>query len=142
MGGIPRRSPDGAAGQSLSRAPPLKPNQKGEAWEILAERYLHEHGLFTLAKNFHCRLGEIDLVMREDDTIVFVEVRYRRQSRYGSAIETVTRPKQMKICRAAGIFLSRRPALATRPCRFDVIGISGAAENVQLEWISGAFEGY
>lgn len=120
----------------------MKPNRKGEAWELLAERYLWDRGLTTLARNFHCRLGEIDLVMREGEIIVFVEVRYRRQSRFGSAIESVTRNKQIKICRAAGIFLSRRPALATRPCRFDVVGISGPPGDASLEWVSGAFEGY
>jgi putative endonuclease len=120
----------------------LKPNRRGEAWEWLAERYLRDRGLTTLARNFHCRLGEIDLVMRDGGMIVFVEVRYRRQSRFGSAIESVTRTKQLKICRAAGIFLSRRPALASRPCRFDVVGISGSAGDASVEWISGAFEGY
>lgn len=120
----------------------MKPNLKGEAWEAVAERYLADRGLQTLARNFHCRLGEIDLVMCDVETIVFVEVRYRRRNHFGTAVESVTRKKQLKICRAAGIFLSRRPALATRPCRFDVIGISGAADDWTLEWVSGAFEGY
>lgn len=109
---------------------------------MMAERHLCQHGLRTLVRNFHCRLGEIDLVMSDGETIVFVEVRYRRNSHFGSATESVTRNKQLKICRTAGIFLSRRPALATRPCRFDVIGINGERHNVSLNWIKGAFEGY
>ena len=120
----------------------MKPNRTGEAWEALAERHLCERGLSTLARNFHCRLGEIDLIMRDGETIVFVEVRYRRNNHFGSAIESVTHNKQLKICRTAGIFLSRRPALASLPCRFDVVGISGAPDNTSLEWICAAFEGY
>jgi len=108
----------------------------------MAERHLRAHGLSTLARNFHCRLGEIDLIMRDGETIVFVEVRYRKNNHFGSAIESVTHNKQLKICRAAGIFLSRRPGLASLPCRFDVIGISGEPGNTSLEWIRAAFEGY
>ena len=78
--------------------------------------------------------------MREGHTTVFVEVRYRNDPRFGSAVETVGFHKQLKIQRAAGIFLSRRPALAQQPCRFDVVGIMGGPVRPQVEWLRGAFE--
>ena len=118
----------------------MKSHPRGAGWEAVAERYLHGRGLRTLARNFHCRLGEIDLVMREGRTTVFVEVRYRRNSGHGTAAETVGLAKQLKIRRAAGIFLSRRPSLAAGPCRFDVVGISGVTRRPEIEWLPGAFE--
>jgi putative endonuclease len=120
----------------------LKANARGQAWEELAERYLQAHGLVPLKRNFHCRLGEVDLIMRDGDTTVFVEVRYRRGNSHGSAIESVTRPKQLKLIRAAGIFLSRRPSLAHGPCRFDVVGISGTRKQPDIQWVSDAFGAY
>jgi len=133
MGPVPPRD----AGALLWR--PLKAHPGGSRWEQLAEDHLRNQGLRTLARNFHCRLGELDLVMGDGPTTVFVEVRYRRNTRHGTAAETVTHKKQLKMSRAAGIFLSRRPTLATGPCRFDVVGISGPAEHPTIEWISNAF---
>ena len=78
--------------------------------------------------------------MRDGETTVFVEVRYRRDERFGRAVETVTPGKRLKIRRAAGIFLSRRPALATAPCRFDVVGIAGRAGAPHIEWLRHAFD--
>lgn len=118
----------------------MKAHPGGSDWEALAERHLRRHGLRTVARNFHCRLGEIDLVMRDGDTTVFVEVRYRRDERFGRAVETVTAGKRLKIQRAAGIFLCRRPALASAPCRFDVVGITGRGAAPRIEWLRHAFE--
>lgn len=78
--------------------------------------------------------------MREGEQLVFVEVRYRRNTVHGSAPETVGHHKRLKIQRAAGIFLSRRPALAELPCRFDIVGISGTPDRPRIEWLQGAFE--
>ena len=118
----------------------MRAHPGGAGWERLAERYLAHRGLSTLARNFHCRLGEIDLVMFDGETLVFVEVRYRRNAVHGSAAESVGVRKRLKIQRAAGIFLNRRPALAERSCRFDVVGISGSRTAPRVEWLRGAFE--
>lgn len=132
------------APQGVSTAPHttalLKANALGARWEELAEQHLSSAGLRLVARNFHCRLGEIDLVMRTRHQLVFIEVRYRRSATHGSAVETVSYHKQLKIQRAAGIFLSRRPALAEMSCRFDVVGISGSPGRARIEWLQGAFE--
>jgi putative endonuclease len=118
----------------------VKAHPAGAGWEELAEAHLRERGLELLERNYHCRLGEIDLIMRDGPVIVFVEVRYRADQRYGGALETVDRRKQLKIQRAAGIFLSRQSRLACQPCRFDIIGIEGAPGHPTIRWLRDAFE--
>lgn len=118
----------------------MKRPWRGAGWEALAERYLAARGLRTVKRNFHCRFGEVDLVMQDGAAIVFVEVRYRHDLRFGTPAESVHRGKQLKIRRAAGIFLAHRPALAHHPCRFDVVGISGPARRPRIEWLRAAFD--
>lgn len=112
--------------------------KKGADAETRAQHYLERQGLRTLQRNYHCRGGEIDLIMQYRDTLVFVEVRYRRQSRFGSAAESVTHTKQQKIIRAASHWLSRHQR-HTSPCRFDVLTLTGE-DGAQIEWISDAFQ--
>jgi Holliday junction resolvase-like predicted endonuclease len=69
----------------------------GGRWEREAEVYLHCQGLKTLARNFNCRVGEIDLVMEDGECLVFAEIRYRKNNRFGSGAETVTRSKQGRL---------------------------------------------
>lgn len=114
--------------------------QRGADWERRAESFLRRRGLKTLKRNHHCRQGEIDLIMRDGEFLVFVEVRYRRRTARGSGADTVGGIKQSRIIYAARVFLATRPILADLPCRFDVISISGDSPNVQIEWIRGAFE--
>ncbi|HEY9037025.1 MAG TPA: YraN family protein [Pseudomonadales bacterium] len=113
----------------------------GQAAEQQAERYLHEKGLRSVQRNFHARGGEIDLVMRDADTLVFVEVRFRKNNTHGTPLETVTAHKQARIRRAASYFLQSHPAMAELPCRFDVIGIEPDAQTgrVTISWIQDAF---
>lgn len=118
----------------------MKAHPAGADWERLAETHLRERGLELLERNFHCRLGEIDLIMRHDGVMVFIEVRYRADGRYGSALETVDPRKRLKIQRAAGIFLSRRPRWACQPCRFDIVGIEGTIQRPSIHWLQAAFE--
>ena len=117
----------------------MRPHPGGQHWERRAETYLQRQGLRTVERNFHCRLGEIDLVMRDGAVTVFVEVRYRRRSSFGRARESVTAQKQLKIARAAGIFLTRQPELAQTPCRFDVLSIDGGALP-RIHWLKNAFQ--
>lgn len=111
------------------------PRPAGSAAEDLALRLLQARGLVLVERNFRCRLGEIDLVMRDGQATVFVEVRFRADGRHGSAAETVSRAKQQRLAAAARFYLQRRPAAARGPCRFDVVAITGT----ELEWLRGAF---
>ena len=117
----------------------------GKAQEAKAARYLHSKGLRLLCKNYHCRYGEIDLIMADSGVLVFVEVRFRRQARYGSAVASVTAGKQRKIRLAAAHYLQRHPQLMHNPCRFDAIGMSLDAEQdsktpkLHFDWIKNAF---
>lgn len=94
-----------------------------------------------LQENFGCPVGEIDLIMRDGHTVVFVEVRYRSQSRFGGAIESITMAKQRKIIRAANTYLQRHPRLAKQPCRMDVIAMDdGQDAHESIQWIQDAFQ--
>lgn len=106
----------------------------GAAKEQLACRYLERRGLRLIARNYRCRAGEIDLIMRTSEVLVFVEVRYRRSSDFGTPAETIGARKQQRLASAARHYLQRYPT--TLPCRFDVIAISGAD---LIDWIQDAF---
>ncbi len=111
-------------------------NDRGAAAERLAEQHLCAAGLRVLARNYQCRLGEIDLVCSEGDVLVFVEVRQRRSERYGGAAGSITAAKRLRILSAARHYLMR---LGREPaCRFDVVLLRGVTR--QIEWIRSAFE--
>jgi len=110
----------------------------GNRGEARAEKFLNGHGLKTFRRNWQCRHGEIDLVMFDDATVVFVEVRMRTPLGYGGGLDSVDFRKQRKLVQAASYFLARNASLAERPCRFDVVAIEG--ENGEIEWVRGAFE--
>jgi putative endonuclease len=112
-------------------------NAQGSAAEERAMRYLQARGLRLVERNYRSRSGEIDLIMRQANTLVFVEVRYRRSRRFGSAVETVTPTKQRRLIRAASGYLQRHNL--DLPCRFDVVGVSGPQQE-EIEWISDAFQ--
>ena len=108
--------------------------------ERLAAEFLTSKGLQTVARNFRCRLGEIDLVMRDGAELVFVEVRYRGNRRIASASTTVDRHKQGKLIRSAALFLSWQPRWASRAMRFDVIAIHADGNgDPTINWIRDAF---
>ena len=111
--------------------------QRGAAVEAAALVHLREAGLQLLARNVRFKGGELDLVMRDGDTTVFVEVRYRADARFGGGAASVDLRKRRKVVLAAQLYLQRHPALAKRPCRFDVIDASGTP--VQLKWLRAAF---
>jgi putative endonuclease len=110
--------------------------QAGRSAEDLALRHLADAGLQTVARNFRCRCGEIDLVMLEGETLVLVEVRYRASDEYGGAAASVTWRKQRRLVCAARFLLMRRPELRRYPARFDVIAVS---RDGRIEWIRHAF---
>jgi len=93
-----------------------------------------------VARNFRCRMGEVDLVMQDHDCIVFVEVRYRSASQFASAALSVDNIKQSKIARTAEIFLGKHPAMADYPVRFDVVAFDGREKGpVRIQWLKDAF---
>jgi len=111
----------------------------GRAIEEDAESHLVGAGLRAVARNVTCRMGEIDLVMREGDTLVFVEVRFRRSSSHGGAAASVTHAKRARLVAAARWYLMRNPRLAEAPCRFDVVAVEGSGEARRMEWLRDAF---
>jgi putative endonuclease len=102
--------------------------------EQQAHQFLIGKGLKPVCRNFRCKQGELDLIMQDQQTLVIVEVRFRKTDQYGSAVESVTRAKQSRIIAATQLYLSSQKV--SGPIRFDVVAISG---NGKLEWIQNAF---
>ena len=113
---------------------------KGLYYENLALKYLKKQGLKLLQKNYHCRLGEIDLIMQDEDCIVFIEVRYRNNADFGNGLDTVNINKQHKLIKTAQLYLIQKGLYEKIPARFDVISISNGELNPQLCWIKNAFQ--
>lgn len=107
----------------------------GKNAEQQALHYLVAHGLKHLDSNYYCKGGEIDLIMNDAEQLVFVEVRYRSRSDYGSAAESVTVAKQRKLIIAAQHYLMTSGL--DKPCRFDVVGIDNKRK---INWIKDAFQ--
>lgn len=120
--------------------PPGSARAIGALWEDAVLAHLRRHGLALVARNFGCRFGEIDLVLRDGDGIVFAEVRFRGSRAQGGGTLSVGPAKRTKLIRAAQVFLQSQPRLAALPCRFDVIGCAGTLAQPQFDWIRGAFE--
>lgn len=115
---------------------PLPPAKKlsekqiqGRNWEQVACKHLEQHGLQLVEANFTCKGGEIDLIMRDGDSLVFVEVRQRADRVHGGAAASITPAKQARLICAAQVYLKRYRQLP--PCRFDVVAIDGD----QLDWL-------
>ncbi|MCZ4304980.1 YraN family protein [Zoogloeaceae bacterium G21618-S1] len=120
-------------------APQRQAADRGRIAEQMAEAHLNAAGLRTLARNFHCRGGELDLVCRDGKTLVFVEVRLRGRSDFGGAAASITPRKQARIVLAARHWLAQAGRLADAPCRFDVV-LLDALDSTRIEWIRGAFD--
>lgn len=112
----------------------------GNQAENIAREYLSNKGMSFCMSNFQCKTGEIDLIMKDQDCLVFVEVRYRINSEHGSPLETITLHKQRKLIRTANYFLQQHFQNRWPACRFDAIGIVGDLNHSpELSWISNAF---
>ncbi len=118
---------------------PNKPSAGAHA-EARAETFLLQQGLVKRAKNYRCKLGEIDLIMQHDTahetTLVFIEVRLRTHTGFANAAESVTHRKQQKIIKTAQYYLQQYGLTDKANCRFDVIAFS---DNGNPEWIKDAF---
>lgn len=107
---------------------------RGESAEQQAHEFLLKKGLKPVARNFRCKQGELDLIMTDKQTLVIVEVRFRQTDKYGSAAESVTRSKQLRIIAATQVYLATQKM--NKPIRFDVVALSG---NGNIDWIQNAF---
>jgi putative endonuclease len=118
----------------------LQRTRRGAAAEVLAARHLRAQGLTVLARNVRCRGGEIDLLCRDGELLVVVEVRMRSGRDFGGALASVGPHKRRALLRATRYLLLRTPALRSLRLRFDVVGIERSATGaLSLSWIRDAF---
>lgn len=122
--------------------------QIGDEAEQLACQFLENQGLTLVESNYRIKGGEIDLVMRDNQHLVFIEVRYRSNNSFGSGAESVDGRKQARLIKAASVYLLEKSSQTTQPARFDVMSISAAQSSSQsssqlqpeIEWIKDAFQ--
>lgn len=127
-----------------------KAANKGTEAESLALQYLQEQGLTLVERNFRVKQGELDLIMMDSGTLVFVEVRYRRHGKYGTAAETVNYHKQQKLLHAANLYLQQKGLTDRYSCRFDVVAITHNMSKVsetttqlpEYSWYQDAFAAF
>jgi len=110
----------------------------GRAAEAIAADHLSGRGLSIVGRNVRSRHGEIDIVARDGETLVFVEVRLRRPGRFGGAADSITAAKRARMTAAARDYLARQPR--TPPCRFDVV-LLDALDASRVEWLRDVIEG-
>lgn len=108
---------------------------RGEAAEIAARQHLEQQGLRFICANYTAKTGEIDLIMQDQSSLVFIEVRYRGSSHFGGAISTIDHKKQMRIQKTAQHYLVTNNLFEKCPVRFDVVAMSSS----ETQWIKGAF---
>lgn len=117
-----------------------KINKNGSFWELKAEKYLEKQGLTSIQRNYRSVAGEIDLIMlKKPETMVFVEVRYRKHQHWSNAVESVDFHKQQRIIKTAKLYLSRKKWLNRYYIRFDILAIQGNPEQPKINWIQNAF---
>lgn len=108
---------------------------RGEKSEQLACDYLLKQGLQLIDKNFQCKYGELDLIMKDSESLVIVEVRFRKSNKYGGALESITPKKQSRIVATTQYYLSTHKV--NSPVRFDVVAMSN---DTDINWIKNAFQ--
>ena len=112
----------------------------GDGIEQQAANYLQTRGMRLVARQVRYKSGEIDLLMEDrDDTLVFVEVRYRRNISFGDGADSVNWTKRHRLRRAAELYLALNPLASKRACRFDVISACGRVDQPQWNWFRNAF---
>ena len=115
-------------------------SRKGMRYEDRAREYLRRHGLRLLQQNFHSRFGEIDLIMRDRETLCFIEVKFRGSDAFGGAMDALPAWKRRKIVKTALFYLAAHKGLANRPMRFDALLIQRKSDGSDdIEWIKNAF---
>lgn len=115
----------------------LSTSDIGKQAEKRACRFLEKQGLSLVEANYRCKLGEIDLVMQDKESLVFVEVRFRKRSKQGHGVETLSYTKKQRIIKSALCYLQENHCVDKIACRFDVLGSDAAQEII---WLKNAFE--
>ena len=113
---------------------------KGKLAEDIAYQYLKQQGLTLLAKNYRSTRGEIDLIMRDEEVTVFVEVRSRKNNRHMHTVETIDSGKRAHIIGASQEYLQNHNRSNKDICRFDIVLLTGEPDSADIEWIKNAFE--
>jgi putative endonuclease len=114
----------------------------GTHWEDAALAHLQHQGMKLVERNFICRVGEIDLILRDRDQLVFAEVRYRGDAKHGDGTLSVGAAKRAKLVRAASAYLQAHAQFSHLACRFDVVGCSGTLTQPEFEWTRAAFDAF
>ncbi|MBI3562691.1 MAG: YraN family protein [Gammaproteobacteria bacterium] len=112
----------------------------GNQAEALALQYLTAQGLTLVTRNFRTKSGEIDLIMRDGDSTVFIEVRSRQKNSLVNSLESIDHHKQRKLIRSAQYYLKATPTLANQPARFDVVAVTRHLDEFHTDWIKDAFQ--
>lgn len=114
--------------------------EQGNKFEQIAKTYLKSHGLIAICDNFSCRVGEIDLIMSDNKTLIFIEVKQRANNSFGGAISAVSLAKQRRIMKTAMTYCAQQKInFEQQASRFDVVAITGSHEPFDIEWIKHAF---
>lgn len=120
--------------------PLLTRREKGKTVEQACATFLKKHNITIIRSNFYSKMGEIDLIGTEKDILIFFEIRYRRHSDYGDAIESVTVEKQHRIYKTALIFLMQNSKFKDYQYRFDIIGTYTYNDQLIFNWQKNAFQ--
>ena len=123
----------------MTAAAPGGHSSRGAWAEEAACRYLEARGLRRVVRNYRCPHGEIDLVLRDGEELVFTEVRYRGRGAWVGGVESVDAAKRRRLLASAEHFLQRHHEHTQRACRFDVLGVSGARAAPCFDWVQDAF---
>lgn len=116
----------------------MHPVQTGREYESFALNHLTQQGLQLIAQNFRVRDGEIDLIMQEGDSLVFIEVKYRTDASFSDVLEQIKTSQLARIRRTAALFLLQHGMIEHKTaCRFDIVALTG--QPIQLQWLKDAF---
>ncbi len=118
----------------------IRSTDKGQITELFAQNYLSARGLQFVARNYHCRRGEIDLIMIDGNSYVFVEVKYRKNRQFGGAVAAISASKQKKFKHCVTFYLHQKDLNEyNTPCRIDVVTLEGDMDKPQVTWLKNAF---
>lgn len=114
--------------------------ERGNKFEQIAKSYLQNQGLVAICDNFSCKVGEIDLIMSDSKTLVFIEVKQRASNAYGGALAAVSKAKQGRVIKSAMFYCQQHKInFQQQATRFDVVAITGSKEPLEIAWIKHAF---
>lgn len=112
---------------------------KGLEYEDLAAQYLEKQGLKILTRNYQCRLGELDIVAENKEFLIFIEVKYRKNNRFGEPFAFVDAKKQRRLIKAALHYCQSKGFGEQRAMRFDVVSIQPQDTQIDIQWLKNAF---